>query len=48
MVFIGDELPEVIGLSNRIAVMRKGKIVDVLDAPADGKPSEIEIVNRMI
>jgi ribose transport system ATP-binding protein len=48
MVFIGDELPEVIGLANRIAIMYKGKIVDIVDAPADDKPTEEELISLMI
>ncbi|AUV80448.1 sugar ABC transporter ATP-binding protein [Salinigranum rubrum] len=48
MVFIGDELPEVIGMSNRIGVMKKGRLVDVIDAPAGDKPTEEEIIQEMI
>lgn len=48
MVFIGDELPEVIGIANRILVMYKGQIADVIEAPAGDKPSETEIIERMI
>ena len=48
MVFIGDELPEVIGMSNRIGVMNKGRLVDVVDAPAGDKPTEEELIEMMI
>lgn len=48
MVFIGDELPEVIGISNRIAVMYKGEIVDIIDASAENKPDETELIELMI
>ena len=48
LVFIGDELPEVIGISNRIGVMRKGRLVDVTDAPPENKPSEEELIQEMI
>jgi len=48
MVFIGDELPEVIGMSNRIGVMKKGHLVDVVDAPAQDKPTEEELIEMMI
>ncbi|WP_435361898.1 sugar ABC transporter ATP-binding protein [Haloarchaeobius sp. DFWS5] len=49
IVFIGDELPEVIGMSNRIAVMKKGRLGDdVLDASPGNKPTEEELIQRMI
>jgi len=48
LVFIGDELPEVIGMSNRIGVMKKGRLVDIVDAPPNDKPSETEIISKMI
>lgn len=48
MVFIGDELPEVIAMSNRILVMKKGRIEAVVEAPADDKPTEEDIIQEMI
>jgi ribose transport system ATP-binding protein len=48
MVFIGDELPEVIGMANRIVVMRKGRVEAVVDAPPADKPTEEEILQEMI
>ena len=48
LVFIGDELPEVIGMSNRIGVMKKGRLVDVVDAPPGGKPTEADLITEMI
>jgi ribose transport system ATP-binding protein len=49
IVFIGDELPEVIGMSNRISVMRKGRLDDdVFDAAPGTKPSEEDLIRRMI
>ncbi|WP_435365744.1 sugar ABC transporter ATP-binding protein [Haloarchaeobius sp. DYHT-AS-18] len=49
IVFIGDELPEVIGMSNRIAVMRKGRLdEDIFDASPGNKPTEEELIQRMI
>ena len=48
LVFIGDELPEVIGMSNRIGVMKKGRLVDVVDAPPGDKPTESELITEMI
>lgn len=48
IVFIADELPELIGMSNRIGVMHEGEMVDVVDAPPGGKPTESEIITEMI
>jgi ribose transport system ATP-binding protein len=49
IVFIGDELPEVIGMSNRISVMRKGELDDdVFDAAPGNKPTEEDLIRRMI
>ncbi|MFC6615970.1 sugar ABC transporter ATP-binding protein [Halopenitus salinus] len=48
MVFIADELPELISMSNRIGVMKDGQMVDVIDAPRDDKPTESEIIKQMI
>ena len=48
MVFIADELPELIGMSNRIGVMHEGEMVDVIDAPPGDKPTESEIITEMI
>ncbi|RDI70137.1 sugar ABC transporter ATP-binding protein [Halopelagius longus] len=48
MLFIGDELPEVIGMANRILVMKDGSIVDVVEAPPGDKPTEEEIIQEMI
>ncbi|MCT9098109.1 sugar ABC transporter ATP-binding protein [Haloarchaeobius sp. HME9146] len=49
IVFIGDELPEVIGMSNRIAVMRDGRLVgETIDASAGNKPTEEDLIQKMI
>lgn len=48
IVLISDDLPELIGLSNRIAVITAGRLVDVIDAPAGAKPDEHDIIARMI
>jgi len=48
LVFIGDELPEVIGMSNRIGVMKKGRLVDVADASPTNKPTESDLITEMI
>jgi ribose transport system ATP-binding protein len=48
IVLISDELLELIGLSNRIAIMRRGAIVATLAAPPEAKPSEQALVAAML
>ena len=48
IILISDELLELIGLSNRIAIMRQGRITRILPAPPDAKPSEQELVGAML
>jgi ribose transport system ATP-binding protein len=48
IVLITDELLELIGLANRIAVMRSGHLTEILDAPPENKPSEHELVALML
>lgn len=48
IVFIGDELPEVIGLSNRIGVFRKGNLDHIVDAAPGDKPPEENLIQKMI
>jgi ABC-type sugar transport system ATPase subunit len=42
-----DDLAELIGLSHRVAVMARGRVVRVVDAPPGAKPTEQEIVALM-
>lgn len=48
ILVISDDLPEVIGLSNRVLVMRAGRLVQDIPAPADAKPQEVDIVAHMV
>jgi ABC-type sugar transport system ATPase subunit len=48
VVVVGDDLPELIGLSNRLLVITDGEIVQSFDSPAEAKPSEQDVVARMI
>ena len=48
IILITDELLELIGLSHRIAVMRRGRLTAILDAPPERKPSEEELVALML
>ncbi|MEH3131510.1 MAG: sugar ABC transporter ATP-binding protein [Mycolicibacterium neoaurum] len=48
VVLVSDDLPELIGLSNRIAVVTEGRVVAVVDAQAGNKPTEHDLVALMI
>jgi ribose transport system ATP-binding protein len=48
VLLISDDLPELIGLSDRVAVMRDGRIIEVIDTPPEDKPSEAELVAHMV
>lgn len=48
IVLVSDDLPELIGLSNRIGVVTNGRLVTVVDSPADDKPTEHDLVALMI
>lgn len=48
ILVVSDNLPELIGLSNRIIVMRGGQITAEISAPTDAKPSESDVVRHMV
>jgi ribose transport system ATP-binding protein len=48
ILLVSDDLPEVIGLSNRVLVMRGGTMVREIAAPKDAKPKEVDIVAHMV
>jgi len=48
IILISDDLLELIGLSNRIIVMKDGKQSMVIDAESSNKPSEEELVKHMV
>ncbi|MGE3873393.1 MAG: sugar ABC transporter ATP-binding protein [Parvibaculaceae bacterium] len=48
IVLITDDLLELIGLANRIAIMRQGKLSRIVDARADAKPTEQMLVALML
>lgn len=48
IVLVSDDLPELIGLSNRVAVVTDGRIVTVVDAAPGAEPPEHELVALMI
>jgi ribose transport system ATP-binding protein len=48
MLLVSDNLPELIGLANRIVVMRQGRVTAEIPAPRDRKPAEAEVVRHMV
>ncbi|MCA6104551.1 sugar ABC transporter ATP-binding protein [Bradyrhizobium australafricanum] len=48
ILLVTDDLPELIGMSNRILVMREGEVQFLCNAPADNKPTEQELVQHMV
>jgi ribose transport system ATP-binding protein len=48
IILITDELLELIGLSNRILIMRQGQVTGVVDAPPEAKPTEVELIRLML
>ena len=48
IILISDDLLELIGLSNRIIIMKDGKITKIVDAKPNKKPSEEELVRAMV
>ncbi|MCB1487554.1 MAG: sugar ABC transporter ATP-binding protein [Bauldia sp.] len=48
VLLVSDNLPELIGLSNRIIVLRDGAISAVVEAPKEAKPHEVDVVSAMV
>ena len=48
VLLITDDLPELIGLSHRILLMRDGRIVNERNTPADAKPAEEEMIKFIV
>jgi ribose transport system ATP-binding protein len=48
ILVITDDLPELIGLSDRILVMREGRVIQECIAPPDSKPTEEQLVAHMV
>ena len=48
ILLLGDTLEEVIGLSNRILVLRDGKISAEIAASAGSKPQQVELITSMV
>ena len=48
VILITDELTELIGMTNRILIMQRGRIVAELPAPREAKPSEHDLIPHML
>jgi ribose transport system ATP-binding protein len=48
ILLVSDNLPELIGLSNRIMILRNGLCSAIIDAPKDAKPREVDILPAML
>jgi len=48
ILLVSDELVELIGLSNRIFIMKDGKVTQEIATPPDDKPHEAELVAHMV
>jgi ribose transport system ATP-binding protein len=48
VILLGDTLDECIGLSNRVLVMKDGILTKEFDAPAGGKPEQVDIIKYMM
>jgi ribose transport system ATP-binding protein len=48
VILLGDTLDECIGMSNRILVMKDGLVTGEFNAPADCKPSQVDVVSVMM
>jgi ribose transport system ATP-binding protein len=48
VILLGDTLEEVIGLSNRILVMRDGEVTAAFSAAPGEKPAQVDLVRHMV
>jgi ribose transport system ATP-binding protein len=48
VILITDELTELIGMTNRILIMQRGRVVVELPAPPEAKPSEHDLIPHML
>lgn len=48
IILITDDLLELIGLSNKIIIMKNGEITNTIDSLSNNKPSEEELVKYMV
>jgi ribose transport system ATP-binding protein len=48
ILLVSDELVELIGLANRIFIMKDGKVTREIETPPDAKPQEAALVAHMV
>ena len=48
VLLMSDDLQELIGLSDRILVMKDGRIASEIPIDAGNRPSEVEVVAHMV
>jgi ribose transport system ATP-binding protein len=48
IIVMSDTLEEDIGLSNRMIIMRDGRITTEIPCPSDGKPKPVDIITHMV
>ena len=48
VVLLADSLEECIAMSDRVLVMKEGRVTACLDAPVDAKPEPVDIVKEMV
>jgi ribose transport system ATP-binding protein len=48
IVLISDDLPELIGLSTRVLIMKSGRVVEEIQTPQSDKPAEVDLVAHMV
>ena len=48
IILITDELLELIGLSNRVVIMRHGRVAETIDASVNAKPTERQLIEIML
>ena len=48
VILLGDTVDEYLGLCSRLLMMKDGLVTGEFDAPADGKPSQVDVVSLMM
>jgi ribose transport system ATP-binding protein len=48
VLFLGDSLEETIAMSHNVIAMRDGRVTGIFPAPPGAKPSQVDIVERLV
>ena len=48
VILLGDTVDEYLGLCSRLLMMKDGLVTGEFDAPAGGKPSQVDVVSLMM